>query len=98
VVFRRKAAARIAEIVGKDRVIVLPTMPDAAPLLASREEDFENFRGRAVSMLCMAGHSGLPQISLPLMTVRGAPLGISLIGPAGRDRALIALAGKILAA
>ncbi len=47
-------------------------------------------------MLCIAGLAGLPQISLPLMTVDGCPVGLSLIGPPGRDRALIALAGAIL--
>ena len=31
------------------------------------------------------------------MTVEGCPVGLSLIGPPGRDRALIALAGNILA-
>ncbi len=96
VVFRRKAAARVAEIVGSDRVIVMPTMPDAAPLLASREQDFEDFRGRAVAMMSIAGHAGFPQISLPLLAVKGAPVGVSLIGPPGRDRALISLARAIL--
>jgi amidase len=47
-------------------------------------------------MLSIAGHAGFPQISLPMMTVDGCPVGLSLIGPPGRDRALIALAGKIL--
>ncbi len=95
--FRPVAARRVAELVGNDRVIVLPTMPGIAPRLDANEEAFERFRGRAVSMLCIAGLAGLPQISLPLMTVDGCPVGLSLIGPPGRDRALIDLAGRILA-
>ncbi len=95
--FRETAARRVAELVGDDGVIVLPTMPGIAPLTDADEATFERFRGRAVSMLCMAGLAGFPQISLPMMTVDGCPVGLSLIGPPGRDRALIGLAGKILA-
>jgi len=43
-------------------------------------------------MLCIAGLSGFPQISMPLASRLGAPFGISLLGPAGSDRSLIALA------
>jgi amidase len=43
-------------------------------------------------MLCIAGLAGFPQVSLPLSTRLGAPLGISLLGPAGSDRSLIAMA------
>ena len=39
---------------------------------------------------------GLPQLSLPVGKVSGCPLGLSLIGPPGRDRALLALARKVL--
>ncbi|KAB2872888.1 MAG: amidase, partial [Bauldia sp.] len=58
--------------------------------------DLESFRARALSMLCSAGLAGLPQISLPMATVSGCPLGLSLIGPPGRDRALIGLAKAVL--
>jgi amidase len=46
----------------------------------------------------MSGLSGLPQISLPLGIVDGCPIGLSLIAPRGRDRALIGLARSILEA
>jgi amidase len=49
-------------------------------------------------MLCWSGLSGFPQISLPLGAVDGAPFGISLLGPAGSDLALIRLGGDILEA
>jgi amidase len=49
-------------------------------------------------MLCLAGLSGFPQISLPLASRGGAPLGISLLGPAGTDRSLIAIAQQLAAA
>ena len=43
-------------------------------------------------MLCISGLAGFTQVSLPLATRLGAPLGISLLGPANSDRSLIALA------
>jgi len=88
---------RVREIVGADTVIVVPTMPTIAPPMTASEGELESFRGRALSLLCVAGLAGVPQISLPLAIVDGCPLGLSLIGPPGRDRALIGLARAILA-
>ena len=48
-------------------------------------------------LLCIAGLCGLPQISLPMAKIDGLPLGLSLIGPRNSDRALIALANRVLA-
>jgi amidase len=93
---RQEIARRMAGIVRDDTVIVLPTMPGAAPPLHSSEETFESFRRRALPLLCAAGLAGLPQISLPLITVNSLPVGLSLIGPARRDRALISLAARVL--
>jgi amidase len=47
-------------------------------------------------MLCIAGLAGLPQLSLPLATRLGAPLGISLVGPPGSDRSLVRLAEGLM--
>ncbi|MCP4385433.1 MAG: amidase [Hyphomicrobiales bacterium] len=89
----RRAAARdrILSVVGDGGFIVVPTFPTIAPLLTSSEIELEAFRSRALSIMCIAGLAGLPQISLPVARVRGAPLGLSLIGPPHRDRALISL-------
>lgn len=88
----------LAALLGSDGVLVMPTMPDVAPLLAADESELEDYRNAAIRMLCISGLGGFPQVTLPLASRLGAPLGISLLGPAGSDRSLIALAERIAAA
>ena len=76
-------------------VLALPTAPCIAPLLHSSEEELESFRVRAMRLTCIAGLGGLPQVSLPIGTVAGAPVGLSFIGWAGGDEALLALAVRL---
>jgi amidase len=49
-------------------------------------------------MLCIAGLARLPQVSLPLATLNGCPLGLSLIAARGNDTLLLALAIKLMKA
>ena len=93
--FRERFRQHLAALLGDDGVLVLPTMPDIAPLRSADEASLEAYRNNAVQMLCIAGLSGFPQISLPLAGRGGAPLGISLLGPKGSDRSLIAMAEKL---
>ncbi|MGA0571710.1 amidase [Variovorax sp. VNK109] len=93
--FRERFRAHLTSLLGNDGVLVMPTMPDIAPLRSESESALEDYRNRAIQMLCIAGLSGFPQISLPLASRAAAPLGISLLGPAGSDRSLIALAQRI---
>ncbi|MEJ8573895.1 amidase [Microbaculum marinum] len=81
----------------QSQVLVLPTVPAIAPLAATPVAELEIFRDRALSILCIAGIAGLPQVTIPLASLDGAPLGLSIIGPAGSDRALVDLAGRISA-
>ncbi len=89
---RRRLTQRLNELLGDDGVLLMPTMPDVAPLISQPESELENYRNNAIRMLCISGLTGLPQISLPLSSRLGAPLGISLLAPAGRDRSLVRMA------
>ncbi|MFM9922394.1 amidase [Variovorax sp. H27-G14] len=95
--FRTAFRAHLAALLGDDGVLLMPSMPDIAPLRSDSEASLEDYRNRAIRLLCIAGLAGFPQLSMPLAMRDGAPLGISLLGPAGSDRSLIALAERIAA-
>jgi len=87
---------RLSERVPPGTALCLPTAPSAAPLRRSPSGDIEvAFRARAISLLCIAGLGGLPQLTLPLGTLDGCPLGLSIVGARGTDSALLALAASL---
>lgn len=88
---RERFAAAWKEILGH-RVLVLPTVPDIAPLLSARDEEIEETRRISHHLLAIAVLCRTPQLTMPLASKDGAPLGISLMGPAGSDLSLVKLA------
>ncbi len=96
-VFRTAFRQHLGQLLGSDGVLMLPTMPDIAQLRSADEAGMEDYRNLAIRLLCAAGLSGVPQLSMPLAQREGAPLGLSLLGPAGSDRSLVALAQRIAA-
>jgi amidase len=95
---RAQLQAKWSRVMGRDGVLVLPTMPDIAPLSNLSESEMDNYRNRSVRLLCLSGLTGCPQISLPLASRQGAPLGLSLMGPPGSDLSLVRLAQRVMAA
>ena len=93
---RTRFTQELETIIGDNAVLALPTVPGAAPFAKEPFETLQAYREQALRLLCLSVLSGLPQITVPLGTVHGAPMGISFIGPRGSDRALITLAQKIL--
>jgi amidase len=57
-------------------------------------DEAQRFRDRALALCCSAGLTRLPQITLPVATVAGCPVGLSLIGGHGEDRCLPRLARR----
>jgi amidase len=92
---RTQVTQYIDELLGQDAVLCIPTSPSIALKKNSDGESLEQFRSRAMALLCVAGLAGLPQVSLPLTSFDSCPLGISLIGPRGSDARLLTLASSI---
>lgn len=92
---RDAARQQMDALLADNAVLVLPTVSDIAPLLNTPAAELDDFRTRAMSLLCIAGLAGLPQVSLPLATLQGCPLGISLMAARGNDALLLALAKRI---
>jgi amidase len=86
---REAVARRMADLLGRDALLCLPTAPGIAPKLATPQDELDVFRARAFGLLSIAGLARLPQVALPLATMGGCPLGLSLIGPSGCDRGLL---------
>jgi len=83
-------------LLGEDGLLVFPTVPSVAPLLSEDYDTLEEFRSQSIKLLSLSGLSGLPQITLPLCKVYGAPMGLSLMGPRGSDKRLIEIAGRVM--
>ncbi len=98
--FRDEHRAPVDELFGDRGFLVEPTTPFRAPLLTETEETLDRRRYQMMRLFQLASFFGLPQISLPLPTQGAqfdAPVGLSLLGPRGSDRALLALAQRISA-
>ena len=94
---RREIVAQINGLFQDGDVLCLPTSPRVAPLVESPQDELEvRVRSQAMSLLCIAGLAGLPQVSLPLSSIDGLPIGLSLVGPRGSDMRLLALSRRIM--
>lgn len=89
---RTAIRTQLLEWLQDDAVICLPTAPSIAPLKDTPEEALNEVRQRTLALTCPAGLAGLPQITLPLATFQGCPVGISLIGAPNQDMALLVFA------
>lgn len=93
---QKKLQTEFADLMTGDGLIIMPTVPGAAPLAAASFEAVQDYRERALRLLCLSGLTGCPQLTLPLSSVDDAPFGLSLLGPKGSDRALLEIGRKIL--
>ncbi len=82
-------AAAVARLGGGD-ALVLPTTGTPAPGRDAGDEERERARVSAGQLTSIATLAGSPAISMPLLTVAGLPVGISLVGPPGSDSSLLA--------
>ena len=92
---RADIMARLDALLADNAVLLLPTVPDIAPLLRLPPADTVAFRERALALLCIAGLGGLPQVTLPFGTLHGCPIGLSIVAARGNDAMLLDIAVRL---
>jgi amidase len=81
-----------------DNVLLVPSASSTAPTVAADAALIERTRQGTLRITAVAGLTGRPALSAPLLSVPQAgallpaPVGLSLVGPRGSDVALIGLA------
>ena len=89
---RREARARMAHLLPPGTILCMPTTPFPAPLKGQSLTALAPLRDRILCLCAHGGLTGVPQVSLPLGTVGGLPVGLSIVGGPGTDAALIGVA------
>jgi len=85
---RDALAEELDKLLG-EAILLIPSAASAAPLLTATDDDLEAVRVATLSLTSIAGITGRPALSVPLLRVEGGPVGVSLVGPRGSDMALI---------
>jgi amidase len=94
---RERLTRTLAERLAGDRVLVMPTTHDIAPLKGRPLPELDAYRLRTVALISIASLARLPQISIPAAEAAGCPVGLSIVGASGTDRMLMATARAIAA-
>jgi amidase len=92
---RRRIAGRLRTLIPEGTALLLPTSPTIALRKDAGSEERGAFYRACLTLTSIAGHAGLPQISLPVASIEGCPLGLSIIGAKNGDLPLLALASAI---
>lgn len=92
--WRVETTVRLRHLLPTGTFLMLPSAPSIAPMRFLRDEAAGRFYDAALTLGSIAGHAGLPSVSLPIATLQGCPLGLAIVAASGEDEALLALAVK----
>ena len=93
--FRKMFQSRMRSLLAGGAVLAFPTSPIPAPLRSAGPAEQSAVREQTMGVTAIAGLGGLPEVSIPAARLRGAPIGLSLVSAAGRDRMLLRLARRV---
>lgn len=96
---RERYARDLRAFLRPNELLCLPTTPAPAPVKGTTPPRSEtgpaDWYPRALSLTSIAGIGRLPQVSLPVAEVDGAPVGLSLAAGHGRDDLLLDVVGML---
>jgi amidase len=91
---RAAIAAKLNAMLGDGLGLIMPTAPCVAPRKDAGRSEIAEFHRRALTLTSVAGHAGLPQISIPAGPVDRCSVGLSILASSGHDRALLEAASR----
>lgn len=86
---RQRVREQLVSLLGEDGLLVVPTVPGAAPRIGLPDEEVERTRTKVMQLSCIAGLGGLPQVTIPLDGPGGLPVGLSFVAGPRQDRRLL---------
>ena len=98
VVVREAFARRIDDFLGPKGLLCLPTTPTVAPRkgeIRARSLAGGDYYPRALALTSLAGIGRLPQVTVPVARLGGAPVGLSFLAGHGRDADLLETVGSL---
>lgn len=85
----------LEEYIDTAGALLLPTTRNFPPLRSASQVELDENRKLNIRLTIIATVAGLPQVTLPVEISPGVSLGISLIGPRGRDLDLLEFAKRV---
>ncbi|WP_353948955.1 amidase [Sporolactobacillus sp. Y61] len=85
---KEKFTSAIRNLLGHDSLLIIPTTIGPAPERKSDFNTIESLRNETMKLTCIAGLSGLPQITVPISN-SVKPLGLSFISGLNTDKQLL---------
>ena len=90
------AAARLSIEKALDgRTLLLPSASSTAPSTTADAAAIEQTRAGTLRLTCIAGITGRPGLSVPALSVDGAPVGLCVVGPRFGDIGTIVTGAKL---
>ncbi|MGF1909896.1 glutamyl-tRNA amidotransferase [Vibrio kasasachensis] len=88
---------KISHFMKKGDLFIFPTTPTIAPLKGSLNnlDSVLDFYDRTMAITSFAGIGGLPEISIPLATINGSPIGLSVAAGRYQDEFLLSSVKKL---
>jgi amidase len=93
--FREAVTHHLRAMLSPGVVLCFPTAAGIAPLRGDRSDEALKRRWMDLALCSPASLAGLPQITLPVASPEGLPVGISLLGGPGADELLLELSGWV---
>ncbi|WP_434753184.1 amidase [Paenibacillus amylolyticus] len=91
---RARVRSNLVHLLGEHGLLAIPTAPGPAPLLGLKGPEAEAYRAKTMQLSCIAGLSGLPQVTVPALRPDGLPIGLSFIGGTNTDLKLLQWTAK----